>query len=346
MNRMRLLAASLGLALAGTLGCDSGYDRDRFNTPTDPGAQFLQLVAQASALPADSVSQVTLTATINADSLKRDVVFTTTAGTLVGGSGTTDTERTLTVNSSGQAFIELRSALTPGMARVTARVKDLPQVAQSVDIAFTTPGEDALIQFTASPSSAPADGATSSTFVVKISPQIASSARTVQFHTTAGSFVRDGNDTDEDVPATADNTASILLFSPKEVGEGRVRATVAGVSREVRIRFDRALPGSIVLSMSKTTVKDNEEVTVTATLLREIGTVSKDTPVTFRATQDEDNDKEFGLFNSSVALTNADGVATITFTPGNSGYTGAATMTAEAPNDREESVSFQVAPPG
>lgn len=346
MNRMRLLAASLGLALAATLGCDSDYDRNRFDTPTDPGAQFLQLAAQANVLPADGVSQVILTATINPDSLKRDVIFTTTAGTLVGGSGTTDSERTVTVNSSGQATIELRSALTPGIARVTARVKDAPQVAQNVDITFSVPGEDALIQFTASPSSAPADGATSSTFVVRISPQISSDARTVKFQTTAGSFVRGGTDTDEDVPATANGTATILLFSPTEVGEGRVRATVAGVSREVTIRFDRALPNSIVLSMSKTAVKDDEEVTVTATLLREIGMVTKDTPVTFTATQDDANDKVFGFFNSSVALTGANGVATITFTPGNSGYQGPATMTAVAPNGREASVAFQVTPPG
>lgn len=344
MKRMRLLA--LGLALAAALGCDSGYDRNEFNTPTDPGAQFLQLSAQGSSLPADGVSQVILTATISPDSLKRDVIFTTTAGTLVGGTGTTDTERTVTVNSSGQASIQLRSSLTPGTARVTATVKDATQVAQSVNITFSVPGADDLIQFTAAPSSAPADGATPTTFIVRISPQIPSGSRTVQFQTTAGSFVRGGTDQDETVPATANDTATILLFSPTDVGEGIVRATLAGVSREVRIRFDRANPDSIVLSMSKTTVKDNEEVTVTATLLRTLGTVTKDTPVTFEATQDDNDDKVFGFFNSSVALTDATGVATITFTPGGSGYTGPATMTARAPNGRTASLTFQVAPPG
>ena len=148
------------------------------------------------------------------------------------------------------------------------------------------------------------------------------------------------------MPATANDTATILLFSPTDVGEGIVRATVAGVSREVRIRFDRALPDTMVVAISKATVKDNEEVTVTATLLRTLGTVTKDTPVTFVATQDNNNDQVFGFFNSSVALTDATGVATITFTPGGSGYTGPATMTARAPNGRTASVTFQVAPPG
>jgi hypothetical protein len=210
-----------------------------------------------------------------------------------------------------------------------------------VDITFSVPGEDALIQFTASPSSAPADGATASTFVVRISPQIASGARMVQFHTTAGSFVRGGTDQDEQVPATANNTAAIILYSASEAGEGRVRATVIGVSQEVRIRFDPALPERIVLKMSKTTVADDEDVTVTATLFREIGKVTKDTPVTFTATRD-DNDTEFGFFNGSVATTDTNGVATITFNPGNSGYKGPATMTAEAPNGRSASVAFQV----
>lgn len=344
MKRTHLLAAGLGLALAVAQGCDKDYDRGRFNTPTDPAQQFLKLEATPSSLPADGVSQVTLTATINADSLKRDVIFTTTAGTLVGGTGTTDTERTVTVNSSGQAALALRSSLTPGTARVTAKVKDAPQVSQSTDVVFGLAGEDDLIQFTASPSSAPADGATASTFAVRISPQIASSARTVQFHTTAGTFVRGAADQDEAVPATSSNTASIILYSAGEVGEGRVRATVAGVSREVGIRFDRALPDRLILSMSKTTVKDNEEVTVTATLFREIGKVTKDTEVTFTATRD-DNDQRFGFFAGSVATTNADGVATLSFSPGSSGYEGFATMTAEAPNGRTASVAFQVTKP-
>ncbi|HYH47732.1 MAG TPA: hypothetical protein VEG34_18770 [Thermoanaerobaculia bacterium] len=339
-----LLTALLVLPLA---ACSGGYDRDDHDTPTDPGSQFLILTAEGGAsLPADGTSRLRLTAQITPDATQRVIDFTTSAGVLVGGTGTDGTLRSVTVDSSGRAQVELRSALTPGTALVTARVKDAPQVAQSLSVAFVDPGPDALLRVVAAPTAAPADGASASRITVQISPLIDAGARNVRFQTNLGSFAPGGGVTDITVPAAADLTASVLLYSPGTIGEALVRVTAGGVTQEVRIRFDRALPDRLLLGLDKLTVTDSaaDQIVVTATLLRDLGTVTPGTEVTFEATRD-DTGGRFGLFNPASAVTAADGTATVRFSPAGSGYTGRATITARAPNGRTASVSFQVTAP-
>ncbi len=336
------LLALLAL-LAGA--CSGGYDRDDHDTPTDPGSQFLILTAEGdAALPADGASRLRLSAQITPDSAQRTIEFTTTAGTLVGGAVTAGSEtRSVDVDSSGRARIELQSTLNPGTAVVTARVRGVPQVAQSLSVAFVDPGADALLRVVAAPAAAPADGASASRLTVQLSPRIDAAARNVRFQTNLGSFSPTGAVTDITVPAASDLTASVLLYSPGQIGEALVRATAGGVTREIRIRFDRALPDRLLLSLDKLTVTDSaaDQIAVTATLLRDVGTVTAGTEVTFAATRD-DTGGRFGLFNPSSAVTAADGTATVRFSPAGSGFTGRATVTARAPNGRTASASFEV----
>ncbi len=345
MRPGRLLAAGLGLALLAAAGCKGGYDRDDHRTPTDLGQQYLVLSSAGASLPADGVSQVRLVAAISPDALTREVIFTTTAGKLVGGTGTTDTERTVAADSSGRATIELRSASTLGTATVTARVKDLAQVSQSLQIAFTAPSQDALLHFVSAPRSAPADGATASTFAVEVSPQIDKAANKVHFETTAGSFARGAQLLEIDVPITSDNRATAILYSASEVLEARVRASVAGAAQDARILFERAQPNLLLLSLTKTTVtvQPDDTLQVTATLLRSLGAVTPGTEVTFTATRD-DGRTPVGLLTSPVVITGADGKAVTTFTPGGDPYTGLAMITAETANGLKESISFRIVP--
>lgn len=233
-----------GLALLALLAaCDGGYDRSEFKTPTDPGSQFLVLSAEGETLlPADGASQLRIVARISPDATSRDIDFSTSAGTLTGGTGTSGTLRTVTADSSGRAEVVLQSASTPGTAVVTAQVKGVFQVAQSLSVAF-----------------------------------------------------------------------------------------------------DRALPDRLLLGLDKLTVMDSadDQITVTATLLRERGMVTAGTEVTFTATRD-DTGGRFGIFNPSAAVTASDGTATVRFSPADRGFTGRATVTARAPNGRTASASFQV----
>jgi hypothetical protein len=343
--RPAFLVLSGVLPLLFLLACHGDYDRDDHRTPTDPGSQFLVLTAEGdAAMPADGVTRLRLAARISADAVNRTIQFITTAGTLVGGTGSDATLREVTVDSSGLAWIELQSPLTPGTARVTARVKDVPQVAQSLSVTFVDPGPDALLQVTAAPAVAPADGATASRLTVRISPRIAAGDRTVRFQTNLGSFAPGAAMPETTVPVAADLTASVLLYSPSQIGEALVRVTVAGATREVRVRFDRALPDRLLIMLDKLTVSDSatDQIVVTVTLLRDVGTVTAGTEVTFEATRDNPPGGRFGLLNPPVAVTAADGTATVRFSPGGSGYTGPATITARAPNDRTATASIRV----
>jgi hypothetical protein len=337
-----LAAAALALAAA---GCD--YDRGDYRTPTDPARQHLVLTVEgggAASLPADGVSRLRLVAAINPDSLHREVDFTTTAGTLTGGTGASPTARTVTVDGSGRAPIDLQSAAQAGAAVVTAVVKDLPAVAQSLTVAFVAADPGAVLRFVVAPATAPADGATATAVTVEISPLVDPAARTVQFAVVGASFA--GGGATASAPAGGDLRATALVVSPAALGEAVVRATVAGTTRETRLRFERALPDRVLLSLSKLRVADrlDDQLGATAALLRDQGAVTAGTEVLFTATRDDTGDA-FGFFTASAVVTDATGGATATFTPGGSGYVGPATMTARAPNGRTASVAFQVAAP-
>jgi len=220
--RPALLVLSGVLPLFFLFACGGGYDRDDHRTPTDPGSQFLVLTAEGdAALPADGVTRLRLAAHISADAVNRTIQFITTAGSLVGGTGSDATLREVTVDSSGLARIELQSPLTPGTALVTARVKDVPQVAQSLSVTFVDPGPDALLQVTAAPAVAPADGATASRLTVRISPRIAASDRNVRFQTNLGSFAPGAAMPEITVPARPRDAATEVMMSPHTVASVR-----------------------------------------------------------------------------------------------------------------------------
>jgi hypothetical protein len=340
--RTLLLPCTALLALA----CN-GYDRNEFNPPTAPGQQFLVLsvAGGATALPADGVSTVQLTAAIDPGAQQRVIEFTTTAGILVGGAGT-PTDQTVTVDGSGHATLALQSATTPGPATVTAKVQALPSVAASLQLTFVPAGSNDLIRVVSAPASAPADGASASNLTVAISPLIAAGARTVTFTTNNGSFAPGSNTLSIQVPAGADLTATAVLYSPLQIGNALVTAAVAGASQQIPLRFERALPDLVTLQLSDITVTDSTsgKLTVTATLLRNVGAVTPGTAVTFQATRN-DTGAPFGLFTGNPTVTAAGGVATATFSPGGSGYRGPAQMTARAENGKTATLDFQVTAP-
>lgn len=340
--RSYLLPCALLLALA----CN-GYDRGDFNTPTAPGQQFLTLsvAGGAATLPADGVSTVQLQAAIDPDSQQRVIEFLTTAGTLVGGAGT-PTDQTVTVDGAGRATLSLQSATTPGPVTVTAKVQALPLVAASLQLAFVPAGPNDLIRIVSAPASAPADGASASNLTVAISPLIAAGARTVTFTTNNGSFAPTGSAPSIQVPARADLTATAVLYSPTQIGNALVTAAVAGASQQIPLRFDRALPDLVTLQLSDITVTDSTagKLTVTATLLRNVGAVTPGTAVTFQATRN-DTGAPFGLFTGNPTVTAAGGIATATFSPAGSGYRGPAQMTARAENGKTATLDFKVTAP-
>lgn len=309
--RSRVLAALLVLGPGSLLG--GCYDKSD-HSPTEQNLDdviTLSSVGGATALPADGFSRLQLEARLLGSPAldRRIVVFSTTNGTLDGGqpvNGCAGCQQ-VEADAAGRARIDLVSSQRIGSAVVTASPQSAPGIAVRMTIDFVAAQPDATIQFVRAPERAPADGATLTTYTVQVSPSIPQASRTVTFTTTAGAFAPSGA-TNVQVPVDGGNRASADLKSPAQIGTGRVQATVNGVTREVSVSFERALPNAIVVTANPDTVPAaaDSKITVTATLLRDIGNVSDGTLVTFSA--------PVGRFTNVTRTTN--GVATADYHPG------------------------------
>jgi len=304
-----LFVAALALAVLG--GC---YKKSDFS-PSEPlvsSVITLSSPSGAMSLPADGFSRLRLEARLPGDPTfaNRTVVFTTTAGTLSGGTAGTNCTGCVNVvaDGSGIARVDLISAQQVGSATVTASPAAAPGIIASLSIDFVAANPDDILHFVAAPDRAPADGATLSTFTVAISPSLPTTSRQVTFAATAGTIVPPNP-----VNADAGNRASADLQSPRTITSARVTATVNGVTREVPIRFERALPKIITVNANPAvaTAAEGTTIQITATLIRDQGTVTDGTVVTFRAVRADGT--PVGGFTNVTTTTN--GTATATFLP-------------------------------
>jgi hypothetical protein len=328
-----LAAAGLGLALAAA-GC--GYNHNDYSAPTDPAKAYITLTAggpaacspppgAASCLPADGLSNVLLTARISADSTSRLIAFSTTAGTFAGAGGD-GTKAEVAIDNTGSATVQLVSAKQVGTAILNAQVKDKPQVAASLIVAFVAPDQNSVIQSLSAPAAAPADGATPNLITVQVSPNLGPANRVVTLTTTAGSFTAGSPAANTTVTAGADGKATAVLYSPGTPGKAVVTASVFQSSKQAVITFSPALPDAILVQVSQASVPDtlSSSVTITAQLVRNIGTVTPNTVASFDVR--DSKGVPFGVF-TSIQPSNASGVATAVFSPGGGGHTGRATVT-------------------
>ena len=306
------------LAFLVATACD--YDSDDF-TPTETQLNtFLDLTTEngQSTLPADGVSRLRLIARIsaNADPDRRTITFTTSAGTLVGGTPGSNGAMTVQADSSGQATLELQSStrVEDAIVRATAT----PGLTRQVMVGFVPVDADAVIRFTQSPANAPADGATLTSFTVAVSPQFPPGTM-VEFTSTLGSFKPSAT-----VAIDVDQRATVDLESVSEIGTAQITAKVSEFLVRTSMDLVRALPDAITVAAGSLTVTASGQVTITATLLRDVGEVTEDTVVTFRATHEDAG--EVGSFQN-VSRSTASGTATATFLPGASTPAGRVTIT-------------------
>jgi len=303
------------------------YERSRYDPTPGLIQATLSLTTEGgqTSLPADGVSRLLLIAQISpgADLDKRTIVFSTSAGTLIGGTaGAAGME--VPADSSGQAVIQLQSSQRVEVAVVKASVKEVPGITRQITIAFGASDPNATLQFVAHPDSAPADGASTSAFTVRLSPALPVGT-TVTFQSTAGLFAPE-NMAMVTRTADASSTATVLLVSPTTITTALVRATANNVTQEVTIDFQRALPDQITVSTNgKFQVKAaaTDSISVTATFLRDRGTVTAGTVATFKAVTP--SGQSIGLF-TDITTVNAMGQATATFLAPDVAYRGPATI--------------------
>ena len=314
------------LVLIGVLFAGCKYDRDDFKTPTDPGQQYLQATASASSLAADGISTVEVRAQISANATQRTIKFTASLGTLVGGSGSPSSLQ-VTADSNGVARAVLKSSKDLGTSQVTVEVVNATIAAQTLQVAFIAPDPGSVIRFVSVPGNVPADGTTATPITVAVAAGLPSGdARKVTLTTVLGSFSPTAVVSTLDVtPSPVDNTATVLLYSPQQVGVSTLSAKVSEVQRTTVMSFDRAFPDSIRVDLDKLTVPNTADGTlnVTAYLSRRTGKVSLDTRVTFEALK---NGVSVGRFVSQDNLSDADGKVTAVFSPAGEVTPGTVTM--------------------
>jgi hypothetical protein len=320
MNRL-FACISLAVVLG---GC---YHEHNYDSLTGSDTLLMLRTEPTKTLPADGTSRLTIIATIatNADPTKRTIVFETTTGTLVGGT-VSGSGHAVTAGPNGEAAIQLQSSAVVETAIVTASVSGVAYVVGRLEVPFVAIDPATVIRFTTAPASAPADGATTSTFVVQVANAAALpiASRTVTFGATLGTLVESSTLLD------SNGTARALLRSPATAGVGRLRATVGTFVNDVLIRFDPALPDALTISSDKFAIKNDlkETAALTIQLRRDTGTASMNTEIALRAT--DRNGNSIGVFGANPIYSDATGKATASFAVPGTDYEGPVTVIAAA----------------
>jgi len=321
-----LVAAALLLGAAGCADLD---------VPPAP-EEVLALTASAEKVPANGYSTTTITAQLDPRTKAdlRDVIFSTTLGVFVGAPSTDPRTIVAPAGAEGRALATLRTGTEPGIATVTAEIRsgDAVKAVANLQVTFERAAATDVLRLSIDKAVAPADGATTTALTVQVSPDLLPSQQTVSFSTTAGSFSPAGNASATEVRAGADNLARVLLVSPREPATAVVTAVVSGFVGRATITFEAAPPDSLSLSVSgslRITAAFSSKITVRAQLFRDVGTPSRGAEVRFQVT-DDSTGNALGYF-SGITPSDASGVATADFTPGNTAERGEATIRAWVP---------------
>ncbi len=348
MTRRARLIASLVLApLAASVAC---HDPDKYQvlSPTNvngiPAEELLDLTAAATSIRADGGSRTRIEAHINPSATARTITFTTTHGTLyAGASSATASTGSLRVDAdvTGIAAVELQSDTQPATSRVTASItipgsNPAQTIVRAIDIQFTAVSSGEVIAVSATPSTADADGSTRIRLVATIMTTLPPNGRDVTFTATAGQFASNtvtGDSKMAKVPADSSNTAVVELIAPTDPGRVGVTATASNFSARTDITFNRAGPDVIFVELDKSSIArvGTASAKVTVSLLRDVGAVSTNTPVTFTAT--DFAGVTIGTF-SQITLAKPDSndhntvKATAVFDPDDVAAAGVATITA------------------
>jgi len=322
MRRPEVLALAVLLTGGGCTDLDS---------PAGPDA-VLQVTVSPRALPADGFSTAQVVAEIDPRSEERyrDITFSTTIGSFPAGTSTGARTIVAAADADGRAVVLLRSAAQAGTATVTAEVRDGEKVkaARSVDVSFEAVSASTVVVLELSDVIAPADGATVTNATARVANALPSEQRTVSFTTTAGTLGASGS-TSVQVRAGTDDLATVGVVSPRTPTTATVTASVNNLTVRRTLEFTHAYPDDISLGLLgsfRLTASYSTKASVRAELSRDIGSVTRGTEVRFTAVHDATG-AEFGYW-SAVTESDATGVATAEFTPGNTSVRGEATLRA------------------
>jgi adhesin/invasin len=286
-----------------------------------------------TSIQADGFSTTTIAATIKhpgTSAQQRAVKFETSAGAFIAAGQPTGRAVTLTADATGRAVVELQSDKTIGPVRVRVTVLDLPY---ELIVTFTGVDPANIITLSASPSSAPADGATALLVSAAVAAGVPAGRRTVTFRTTLGQL------SPLTIDADGSNMARTTLVS-STTGAARITATVDGVTAETTAQFTLALPDKVFVAPDAVELKSGGSTSVRVTLARATGSVSSHLEVSYSATTS--TGAAIGSF-SRVTLADS-GLSTATFNVGTTAYLGTVTIRALVEGGTTGTATIQIVP--
>src|SRR5262245_36000027 len=186
--------------------------------------QVLNVTLSATTLPADGISRATITAQLDprTDPDKRNVTFTTTAGTLIA-AGKEGQSITVQADTSGKAVAELRSSTTAATARIDVTVAS---VSRTTSVQFAAQPREALFDVSVSRTSVPADGFSTAVITVTLKRLGTIDPRAIKFETSAGTFIASGQTNSRSVTMTAGVGGQVIVELLSEIiGTAHIRVT-------------------------------------------------------------------------------------------------------------------------
>ena len=359
----RIALVLLPVTLASAIAC---HDPDQYLpvSPENPdgfSSPILELKPSVDTIPASGVAHTSITAKVDARSSVRRMTFATTGGTLSGhGQTSTPTKMSIEVpiDDNGDVTVDLRSDTQPGGVTVTASMtlveKETSRTfTRTTSVTFSPVLASEVLTLTVAPTAATADGASRVLLTATVSQGIANGTDVV-FTATGGSFATN-RDTASPTPqarvSLSGGVAAVELISPRQPVNVTVTAQVSTFRQTNQVTFGAALPDTIFVQPSKSTVsRTGETVTITAYLFRDVGQISSNTGVTYEARDSAGN--PLGTFiGATLAVPDQEDESefkrlksTVTFDPDATAALGTATITARAAG-RSASTTVVIAGP-
>jgi hypothetical protein len=196
----------------------------------------LSVAVSSTSLPADGISRATITAQLDprTDADKRNVTFTTTAGTLIA-AGKEGASITVPADTSGTAIVELRSSTMPATARVDVTVA---AVSRTTSVQFAKLAREDLFDVALSGTSVPADGYSRIAITVTLRRLGTLDQRAVKFETSAGTFIASGQTSSRTVTMTAGAAGTVVVELQSDTpGTAHLRVTALDALYEADISF-------------------------------------------------------------------------------------------------------------
>ncbi len=260
-----------------------------------------------SVLPGASVSVVATVSDVNGNPVAGDIVSFSVFTNVSGGSFSVSSA---TSNSSGTATATYVAGANNGSDTLEAQIAGGQQGTATITVSTSALAIGGVKLSIANPSVI-ADGSSTTALVASVSDPSGNPVpgATVIFTTQAGSFIVSGMASTSTSATTASNgTATVALTAPTTVGNTTVTATISNFSSTGTVNFVAGSPSSVTLSASATSVNPSGIVNVVASVKDKFGNVVPNEQVTFKTSSTT------GSFSVVTATTNANGVATSTYT--------------------------------